>query len=105
MIKTTAPGKTPSPAEQAKPHAAVGKEAGKSPTAVFVSAALDMSWRLAIVVLMPIIGGFELDTRLDTTPFLTIVGFFLAMGGMTLVLWRMLQSLSSTPVNKQGHRT
>ncbi len=45
-------------------------------------AAMNMSWQLAVVVLVPIIGGFELDQKLDTLPALTIAGFFIAMAGM-----------------------
>ena len=94
MKKTLAPQKqTPSPAVQTKPHAAVGDPAG-NPSSVFIGAALDMSWRLAIVVLVPIIGGFELDQRLQTTPLLTIIGFVLAMGGMAAVLRQMLREVS-----------
>ncbi len=62
--------------------------------------ALDMSWRLALVVLVPIVGGFELDKHLKTAPLLTIVGFIIAMIGMALVLWRMLQLANNMPVNK-----
>lgn len=97
MTKTKAPRKTPSPAETAKPHTVVGSKAN-NPTTVFISAALDMSWRLAIVVLVPIIGGFELDQALDMTPLLTITGFLLAMVGMGLVMWRTLQEANKMPV-------
>lgn len=62
--------------------------------------ALDMSWRLAIAVLVPIIGGVELDKRLKTSPTLTIIGFGLAMIGMGLVLWQTLQSANRLPVPK-----
>lgn len=64
---------------------------GKSPSSLFISMALDMSWRLAIVVLVPIVGGFKLDETLNMTPALTIIGFFLAMTGMGLVMWSSLQ--------------
>ena len=53
-----------------------------------------MSWQLAIVVLVPIIAGFELDKRLDLLPALTIVGFIIAMAGMALVVWRQMQLFS-----------
>lgn len=72
-----------------------------SQTTIFVTMALDMSWRLAIVVLVPIIGGFELDQWLDTTPVLTIVGFILAMGGMGLVMWQTLQAANSLESKKE----
>ena len=71
---------------------------------VFISLALDMSWRLAIVVLVPVIGGFELDQRLKTSPLLTVVGFLLAMGGMAIVLWQTLQTANRMPVPKAASK-
>jgi len=101
MKKTTAPKKeTPSPVVQAKPHVAAGNQIG-NPSSVFIGAALDMSWRLAIVVLVPIIGGFELDQRLHTSPLLTIVGFLLALAGMAVVLWQMLLQVNQMPAPKK----
>ncbi len=62
-----------------------------------------MSWRLAIVVLVPIIGGFKLDQHWHAAPWLTIGGFVVALAGTALVLWRMLQEVNGLPVqsNKQ----
>ena len=54
-------------------------------------AATDMSWRLAIAVLVPIVGGYELDKHLRTTPALTIVGFIVAMAGLFFILKRTLE--------------
>lgn len=62
----------------------------RSNGAVFLVAALDMSWRVAIAVLVPIIGGFELDQHLGTTPALTIVGFILSMAGLFVILKQTL---------------
>jgi F0F1-type ATP synthase assembly protein I len=62
-------------------------------------AALNMSWQLAIVVLVPIIAGYELDKKLGTVPSLTVLGFLLAMAGMALVVWRQMQLLN--PENKE----
>lgn len=56
--------------------------------AILINSALDMSWRLAIAVLVPIIGGFELDKHFNTAPFLTIVGFLLSMTGLFFILKR-----------------
>lgn len=63
-----------------------------NPSSAFVSMALDMSWRLAIVVLVPIIGGFQLDQHLHDTPLLTICGFLIAMAGTGIVMWQVLQT-------------
>ena len=57
---------------------------------ILVISAVDMSWRLAIAVLVPIIGGYELDKHFTTTPVLTIIGFIIAMVGLFVVLKRTI---------------
>lgn len=100
MTKTTAPLSTPSPSQgvSSSKHTATGRP---SPTKLFIGAALDMSWRLAIVVLLPVIGGFKLDEHYNTTPLITIGGFVVAMGGMALVVRNMLQQLVQSPVTNK----
>lgn len=56
----------------------------------FLAMALTMGWQLALVVLIPVIGGFELDKKLDLSPIMTVLGFFIAMVGFGLVLWRVM---------------
>ena len=75
--------------------------------AQFLSATLTMSWQLAIMVLIPIVGGFELDKKLHTKPFLTIVGCLLAVAGVVNVVWRqykVVMALPTTSATKE-HRT
>lgn len=67
----------------------------------FISAAMNMSWQLAIVVLVPIIGGYKLDQKLNMVPLLTIVGFILAMIGMVFVVWRQMQLNSPVSAKRQ----
>lgn len=62
----------------------------------FIGAALNMSWQLALAVLVPVIGGVKLDQNFNTTPLLTIIGFMLAIFGMVIVVWRQFQALSPT---------
>lgn len=50
---------------------------GKSPSSVFISLALDMSWKLATVVLLPIIGGSLLAHKYKANYYL-IAGAFVA---------------------------
>ena len=66
-----------------------------SPSSEFLVAALSMSWQLAVVVLVPVVGGFKLDQHLSSAPLWTIVGFVLAMAGMGAVVWRQLQQLNN----------
>ena len=70
----------------------------------FIAAALTMSWQLAIVVLVPVIGGFELDKKLNMLPLLTIVGFVLAMIGMAAVVWRQMQLYGPAPAGVKSGR-
>lgn len=98
MKKTSSP-QTPTPTKKAtKTVAKVDRS--DNPRTEFLAAALSMSWQLAAVVLVPIIGGFEIDKKLNTLPLLTIVGFFMAMIGMALVVWRQLQ-LFAPPMPQQ----
>lgn len=73
-----------------------------NPRRDFYLAATNMSWQLAIVVLIPIVGGFKLDEHFHSLPLWIAVGFVLAMIGMAMVVWRQLQLLSpkivATPV-------
>lgn len=100
MTKTTAPKKTPSPATTAK----LQNDGGKTPSSssVFFAAVMDMSWRLAIVVLVPIIGGYELDQNIGSEPWLTVLGFVIALAGVGVVLWQMLKEVSQMPVPTKG---
>lgn len=96
MKQTTAP-QTPSPTPQVD---------RSNPRKDFLLAATNMSWQLAIVVLVPIIGGFELDKKLDILPVLTIAGFMLAMIGMALVVWHQLQLFTPPPPSpRKGARS
>lgn len=107
MKQTTAPAMTPSPTDgESQSVAAVGSPGSSTnPKTAFMAAALNMSWQLAVVVLVPIIGGFELDKKLHMLPLLTIVGFVLAMVGMAIVVWRQLQLYSPAPTAPKGHNS
>jgi uncharacterized membrane protein len=61
-----------------------------------LNASLQMSWKLAIVVLIPLIGGVKLDQHLKTGPYLTILGILLAIGGIYYVLSRILAEFNQS---------
>jgi len=61
---------------------------------LFLGAVLSMSWQLAAVVLLPVLGGHALDKRLDTTPFWTIAGFIVAVVAACTVVWRQARVVS-----------
>jgi F0F1-type ATP synthase assembly protein I len=59
---------------------------------LFLNMALNMSWQLAIVVIVPIVGGFELDKYLNTTPWLTVAGAVIAALGVIAILRQTVKS-------------
>jgi len=75
------------------------KTQAPDPKQTFVATALDMSWKLAIVVLVPVFVGVQLDKMFGTS-FITFIGLALAFVGSGLVMWRALQAANRVPVPK-----
>jgi hypothetical protein len=67
---------------------------------IFLALALNMSWQLAIVVLVPILAGVKLDKVFGTHDTLTFVGLGLAVLGSGVVMWRAMQRANRMPVPK-----
>lgn len=93
MKQTTAP-QTPSPSKK------LSKVDRSNPRGDFFVAALNMSWHLAIVVLVPIIGGAELDKALGDSYVFTLIGLSLAVILSAAVMWRAMQAANRLPVPK-----
>lgn len=90
MNKTAAPKSTPN-----KTHGESGAAMPKTEFRnVFIGAALNMSWKLAITVLVPVLLGYKLDQHFKISPILTLLGFAIAIIGVVLVLRRVLQEVS-----------
>lgn len=64
----------------------------------FVQMALNMGWQLAVVVLIPVAGGAQLDKALDTNHVFLFIGLALALMGTILVMWRTMQAANRLPV-------
>jgi F0F1-type ATP synthase assembly protein I len=97
----------------AKPahHTPTSSKAGSSPPSSesqkssgakqqFVAMALTMSWQLALVVLVPVIGGVQLDKAFHTNRVWTFIGLGVALVGSTLVMWGAVQAANRLPVPK-----
>lgn len=55
---------------------------------MFIAMTLTMSWQLALVVIVPIVGGHFLDDHYKMTPWLTLAGLTVAIIGVFGVLTR-----------------
>lgn len=69
-----------------------------TPKSLFISMGLDMSWRLSLGVVVPIVAGTELDNALHTTPLFLLTGFALAIAGTVLIIRRTVRAANEHPV-------
>ncbi len=67
---------------------------------VFLTLALNMSWQLALAVLVPTVGGVELDKKLHSGSVFLFVGLALAVILSTVVMWHAMQTANNLPAPK-----
>lgn len=68
----------------------------------FVSAAMNMGWQLAGVVLIPIIIGVQLDKHFGTAPSYTLTALVIAIGGAVMVVSRILKQVKQEQLNNES---
>ncbi len=68
----------------------------------FIGATLNLSWRLAVTVLVPLIGGIQLDKKFDSSPSYTIVGFMIAIVFGCMAVWRTVQDVNRAQAENTG---
>jgi F0F1-type ATP synthase assembly protein I len=71
--------------------------------AAFTAAAIGMSWQLAIIVLLPVIGGYKLDQANGTSPWWTLAGVTLGVIGSIFVIRRALTSFGAFSAGDTNH--
>jgi uncharacterized membrane protein YjfL (UPF0719 family) len=94
--RSTTPKKKTSPAVGGKIDPLTSAEIRST----FFAAALSMGWQLAVVVIIPIVGGYYLDQHLHESAIWEVVGFIVALLGFIVVVRRQL--LDFNDMTKQG---
>ena len=51
-----------------------------------ITSTVSMGWRMAIMIIIPIIIGLKLDERFDSKPSYVLTGFFLAIAGCAYII-------------------
>jgi F0F1-type ATP synthase assembly protein I len=64
----------------------------------FFAATLNMGWRLALTVLIPLVAGIKLDQRFKTSPSYTLAGFMLAIAGGAIVVWKSVKEVTEEQI-------
>ena len=54
-----------------------------------------MSWQLAVIVIVPIVGGYKLDTIFQLSPVLTLLGLMVGLIGSIVVIRRAMDSFGN----------
>jgi F0F1-type ATP synthase assembly protein I len=83
------PPSAPSEGAVASPQKTAERQAAEL-RALFMNMAIQMSWQLALVVVVPIVGGYMLDGHYHTAPWLLVIGLVVAAVGTFGVLRRVL---------------
>lgn len=61
----------------------------------FIGATLNMGWRLAITVVVPIVGGVKIDQHFGTSPNYTLAGVMLAAAAGCAVVWTSVKEVNA----------
>lgn len=73
--------------------------------AQFLGATLNMSWRLALTVLIPIIAGVKIDQHFHTEPSFTLLGFIIAAVGGSMAVWGTIKQVNADQAAAAGKKT
>jgi F0F1-type ATP synthase assembly protein I len=69
----------------------------------FIVTTMNMSWQLAVVVLVPLLGGHYIDQKFSTGYLFFGIGFVLALIGMSFIVWRQIKLIKPlTERNQKG---
>ena len=66
----------------------------------FFTSTANLSWRLAVTVVIPLVAGVKLDERFNSAPSWTLTGIFIAVAAGCAAVWGTVKE-----VNKQQAET
>ena len=68
----------------------------------FIAATLNLSWRLALTVLIPLLAGIWLDKKFDSAPSYTITGFMLAIVFGCMAVWQTVKEVNQLQAEEEN---
>lgn len=71
---------------------------------LFFSEVIGLSWRLAFTVLVPLIGGIQLDKRYDTEPLFTLLGLALAFVFGSAAVWITVKKVNKLQADNNDYK-
>ncbi|HEX5797357.1 MAG TPA: AtpZ/AtpI family protein [Candidatus Saccharimonadales bacterium] len=67
---------------------------------LFIVGLLDLSWRLAVAIIIPVLLGSLADKKLDKEPIFTIIGLFIGLGIAVVVIRNLVIKLQKETSEK-----
>ena len=67
----------------------------------FMGATLNMGWRLAITVVIPIVGGVKIDEHFKSSPSYTLVGLMLACVAGCVAVWSTVKEVNKEQAEEE----
>lgn len=74
---------------------AVDYLAGFDAKSQLVAASITLGWQLALMVLIPIFLGVQVDRKFDTSPSFTLTALFLAVAGSVVIISRTFKDINT----------
>jgi len=71
---------------------------------MLVTEVITMGWKLAIMILLPIFIGVQLDNRYGTEPSLALAAFFIAIFGASMVIYKTYNQLTTQAAIDEARR-
>ena len=68
----------------------------------FIAATLNLSWRLALTVLIPLLAGIWLDKKFDSSPSYTLIGFMLAIVFGCMAVWQTVKEVNQLQAEEES---
>ena len=68
---------------------------------LFVTATVNMGLRLAITVVIPIVGGAKLDEHFKSSPLFTLIGMVIAAGAGSAAVWATIKQVNRAQAEEE----
>jgi len=70
----------------------------------FFGATINMGWQLAVTVLVPLFIGAQADRMFNSSPSYTLTGFFLAIGGACVIVYKSVKEVNKQQEDNKGKK-
>ena len=68
----------------------------------FFGATFNLGWRLAITVLVPLVGGIKLDQHFHSSPSYTLAGFMIAAAAGAAAVWGSVKEVNKEQADQEA---